>query len=69
MVEALVYRLEGGGEKSNYIPELYNDHSLIASYSGPNFFRLLLVHKTIWCLLSSSSIQTGVLGVTFYITL
>ena len=33
------------------------------------FFRLVLVHKTIWCSLSSSSIQTGVLAGTFYITL
>ena len=33
------------------------------------FFRLVLVHKTIWCSLSSSSIQTGVLAVTFCITL
>ena len=33
------------------------------------FFCLLLVHKTIWCSLSSSSIQTGVLAVTFHITL
>ena len=33
------------------------------------FFCLVLVHKTIWCSLSSSSIQTGVLLVTFSITL
>ena len=33
------------------------------------FFRLVLVHKTIWCSLSSSSIQTGVLAQTFRITL
>ena len=33
------------------------------------FFRLILVHKTIWCSLSSSSIQTRVLAGTFYITL
>ena len=33
------------------------------------FFRLVLVHKTIWCSLSSLSIQTKVLAVTFYITL
>ena len=32
-------------------------------------FRLLLVHKTVWCSLSSSSIQIGVLAVTFRITL
>ena len=30
---------------------------------------LLLVHKIVWCSLSSSSIQTGVLAVTFHITL
>ena len=46
-----------------------SEHSLVASYSGPNFFRLLLVHKTIWCSLSSLSIQTRVLTVTFHITL
>ena len=33
------------------------------------FFRLILVHKTVWCSLSSSSIQTGVLAGTFCITL
>ena len=33
------------------------------------FFRLILVHKTIWCSLSSSSIQTRVSAVTFCITL
>ena len=33
------------------------------------FFRLVLVHKTVWCSLSSSSIQTGDLARTFYITL
>ena len=32
-------------------------------------FRLILVHKTIWCSLSSSSIQTRVLAVTFHIIL
>ena len=32
-------------------------------------FRLVLVHKIVWCSLSSSSIQTGVLAGTFYITL
>ena len=33
------------------------------------FFCLVLVHKTVWCSLSSSSIQIGVLVVTFHITL
>ena len=33
------------------------------------FFRLVLVYKTVWCSLSSSSKQTRVLAVTFYITL
>ena len=33
------------------------------------FFRLILVHKTIWCSLSSSSIQSRVLAMTFHITL
>ena len=33
------------------------------------FFCLVLVHKIVWCSLSSSSIQTGVLAGTFHITL
>ena len=33
------------------------------------FFCLVLVHKTVWCSLFSLSIQTGVLAVTFRITL
>ena len=33
------------------------------------FFGLVLVHKKVWCFLSSLSIQTGVLTVTFHITL
>ena len=33
------------------------------------FFCLVLVHKIVWRSLSSSSIQTGVLAVTFCITL
>ena len=33
------------------------------------FFCLVLVHKTVWCSLSSSSIRTGVLAGTFRITL
>ena len=33
------------------------------------FFHLVLVHKKVWCSLSSLSIQIGVLAVTFYITL
>ena len=33
------------------------------------FFCLFLMHKIVWCSLSSSSIQTGVLEVTFCITL
>ena len=37
MVEALVCGLKGGGDKSGYIPRMCNDHSLVASYSGPNF--------------------------------
>ena len=32
-------------------------------------FRLVLVHKIVWCSLSSLSIQTRVLVVTFCITL
>ena len=44
---------------SNWLP-----HTLVQI-----FFRLVLVHKTVWCSLSSSSIQTGVLAGTFRITL
>ena len=33
------------------------------------FLRLVLVHKIVWCSLSSSSIQTGVLVGTFHTTL
>ena len=33
------------------------------------FFCLVLVHKKVWCCLSSLSIQTGVLAVTFCIIL
>ena len=44
-------------------------HSLDASYFGPNFFRLVLVHKKVWCYLFSLSIQTGVFVVTFCIIL
>ena len=33
------------------------------------FFRLVLVHKTVWCSLFPSSIQTRVLARTFRITL
>ena len=35
---ALVCGLEGGRDKSSYIPGMCSDHSLVASYSGPNFF-------------------------------
>ena len=44
---------------SNWLP-----HTLVQI-----FFGLILVHKTVWCSLSSSSIQTRVLVVTFHITL
>ena len=33
------------------------------------FYHLLLVHKIVWCSLSSSSIQMGVVAVPFRITL
>ena len=69
MVEALVCGLKGGGNKSGYILEMCSDHSLVASYSGSKFFCLLLVHKIVWCSLSSLNIQTGVLAVIFCITL
>ena len=45
MVEALVCGLEGGGEKSGYILGMCSDHSLVASYSGPNFFFV-----SFWCI-------------------
>ena len=38
MVEALVQGLEGGGDNGGYIFGTCSGHSLIASYSGPNFF-------------------------------
>ena len=44
---------------SNWLP-----HTLVQI-----FFRLILVHKIVWCSLFSSSIQTGVLAGTFCITL
>ena len=37
-VEALVQRLEGGGDNGGYILGMYSGHSLVASYTGPNFF-------------------------------
>ena len=71
MVKALVCGLEGGGDKSGYIPGMCSDHSLVAYTLVQIFFRLLLVHKTVSCSLSSStsSIQTGLLAATFRITL
>ena len=33
------------------------------------FFRLILMHKIVWCFLSSLNIQTRVLAVTFHIIL
>ena len=33
------------------------------------FFRLILVHKKVWCSLSSLSKQSGILAMTFHITL
>ena len=33
------------------------------------FLHLILVHKKVWCYLTSLSIQTGVLALTFHITL
>ena len=37
-MEALIRGLKGGGDNGSYIPEMYNGHSLVASYSGANFF-------------------------------
>ena len=34
MVEALVCRLEGGGDNGGYILGVCNGHSFVASYSG-----------------------------------
>ena len=31
-------RVEGNGDNGGYILGMYNGHSLIASYSSPNFF-------------------------------
>ena len=38
MVEALVCGLEGGGDNGGLILEVCTGHSLVASYSCPNFF-------------------------------
>ena len=44
MVEALVCRLEDGRDNGGYILGMCmcNGHSLVASYSSPNFFCLVL---------------------------
>ena len=38
MVDALIYGLEGGGDNGGYILWMCDGHSLVASYSNPNFF-------------------------------
>ena len=38
MVEALVQGLKGGGNNGGYILRMCSGHSLVASYSSPNFF-------------------------------
>ena len=38
MVEALIRRLGGGGDKGGYILGMCTSHSLVALYSGPKFF-------------------------------
>ena len=38
MVEALVCGLEGGEDYEGYILGMCSGHSLVASYSSPNFF-------------------------------
>ena len=55
----MVARFSGCAMITHWLP-----HTLVQI-----FFRLILVHKKVWCCLSSLSIQTGVLVVTFYITL
>ena len=41
MVRASVQELEGGGNNGSYILGMCSDHSLVASYSSPNFFMQL----------------------------
>ena len=38
--ESLVGGLKGGRNNSGYILRMYSGHSLVASYSSPNFFGL-----------------------------
>ena len=38
MVKALIRGLEGGQDNGGYILEMCSSHSLVALYSGPNFF-------------------------------
>ena len=65
MVEALVRRLEGGGDNGGYILGMCSDLSLVALHSGPNFFLV-----SFWMLKSLVlSFQIGVLGETLRITL
>ena len=59
MVGTMVARFLECGVVNNWLP-----HTPVRI-----FFGLLLVHKIVWCSLSSSSIQTGVLAMTFRITL
>ena len=44
MIEALVCRLEDGGDNGGYILEMCSGHSLVASYSSPNFL------VSFWCI-------------------
>ena len=55
----MVARFSGCAVVTHWLP-----HTLVQI-----FFRLVLVHKKVWCSLSSLSIQSGVLAVTFCITL
>ena len=69
MVGALVCGLEGGGTM-----EARFSRCAVATHWLPHtlvqiFFYLVLVHKLVWCSLSSLSIQTGVWAVTLRITL
>ena len=59
MVGTMVARFSECAVVTHWLP-----HSLVQI-----FFGLILVHKTVWCSLSSSNIQTRVLAMTFRITL
>ena len=59
MVGTMVTRFLGCAVVTHWLPHT----------SVQKKFRLILVHKKVWCSLFSLNIQTGVFAVTFCITL